>query len=232
MIADYPNEFVKAVFDTDVTRFFQLVEEGHFSPLSVVDIGFTEHVAMPLHHITICWYIVLSKVDKWKNYKNIVYKKKCENDIIKKFFVSQFGIDMKGISFSEYKEKGFLYCDDDDETIEFFFDVSKDGLIERGHRCIDIDLYCNASKLKYKETEQLMKDGGNPYEVFFIDGEHESIYEKIDTRCALVELELKDAIIGNGIQHQFFRDNIAYLLQLASLEKMITLLKEYTTKRQ
>ena len=187
---------------------------------------------MPLHHITICWDIVLSKFDKWKNYKNIVYKKKCENDIIKKFFVSQFGIDMKGISFSEYKEKGFLYCDDDDETIEFFFDVSKDGLIERGHRCIDIDLYCNASKLNYKETEQLMKDGGNPYEVFFIDGEHESIYEKIDTRCALVELELKDAIIGNGIQHQFFRDNIAYLLQLASLEKMITLLKEYTTKRQ
>ena len=65
---------------------------------------------------------------------------------------------------------------------------------------------------------------------YSLDGEHESIYEKIDTRCALVELDLKDAIIGNGLQHQVFRDSIAYLLQLASLEKMITLLKEYTTK--
>ena len=166
-MADFPNEFVKAVFDTDAMRFLQLVEEGHFSPQYVVDIGYTEHAVMPLYHITICWDIVLSKYDEWKEYKEIVYKKKCENDKIKKFFVSQCGIDMKNISFSEYKEKGFLYCDDDDKTIEDFFDESKEGLIERGHRSIDIDIYCSTSKLNYEETEKLLKDGANPYEVFF-----------------------------------------------------------------
>lgn len=229
-MADFPNELVKAVFDNDAKRFFQLVEEGHFSPQFVVNIGYTEHAAMPLYHITICWDIVLSKYDEWKEYKEIVYKKKCENDKIKKFFVSQFGIDMKDISFSEYKEKGFLYCDDDDKTIEDFFDESKEGLIERGHRCINIDLYCSASKLNFEETERLLKEGANPNEKFFMDGMNESIYDTIDTRCALVESELKEAIIGNGIQHQDFRYSIAFLLQLASLEKMFILLRDYTTR--
>ena len=68
-MADFPNEFVKAVFDTDAKLFFQLLEDGLFSPQSVVDIGFTEHAAMPLHHITICWDIILSKYDEWKEYK-------------------------------------------------------------------------------------------------------------------------------------------------------------------
>ncbi len=222
----YFDDFVQAVFNVDADRFFKLVNDGCFSKMLARDANVFPDVVLPLHYITICWDIILSKYDECKEeYKEIVYKKKCENDKIKEFFVSQCGIDMKSFSFSEYKENGYLYCDDDDCTIEYFFDESKDRLIERGHRSIDIELYCSASRLNYEETEQLLKQGANPEEEFFMDGMYESIYAKIGTRCALVESELKDAIIGNSIQPQHIHDSIAFLLQLASLETMFTLLR-------
>lgn len=230
-MTDYSNAFVKVVFDIDANCFFQLVEDGHFLPQLVEDTGFFEDVAFPLHHITICWDILYSKYEEWKSERErkALFKKKCENDKIKDFFVRQCGLNMTNIDFTPYNER-YLYCEDYDEDVEDMLNESKESLVNRGFREKDIDLFFYASKLNFEETGRLLRGGANPKAQLLWDTLYDDIYEKICSRYAVTAPDLMYVIHGKKYAYQNLEERVTDLLQLASLEKMITLLKAYTTK--
>ena len=113
----YREKFLNAVFYTDTDEFFKLVEEGGFSTLFTNDMKIFSNDALPIHYITICWDIILSKYNEFKDeYKQKVYEKKKKNDRIKDFFIKEQHLDMEHIPFQSYS--GHFYSDDTDETAE------------------------------------------------------------------------------------------------------------------
>ena len=161
----YRNDFLNAVFFTDTDEFFKLVEEGAFSPLFTYDMKILPDITVPIHYITICWDIILSKHNEFKEgYKQKVYKKKCKNDRIKEFFIKEQHLDMKQIPFLRYSN--YFFCSDVDETAEDCLCCNFEDLQKDHYRQIDIDLYCSVCKFDFENVELLLKQGSqSKYEI-------------------------------------------------------------------
>lgn len=108
-IKDYQREFVKATFGINVKYFMQLINDGHFTMNLCADTHFFNDVALPLHHITICWDIVLGYYDEWKKHKDIIKARKIENDKLKSFFSDKCGLDMSYVPFNNYQNYFFSF---------------------------------------------------------------------------------------------------------------------------
>ena len=168
----YREKFLNAVFYTDTDEFFKLVEEGGFSTLFTNDMKIFSNDALPIHYITICWNIILSKYNEFKDeYKQKVYEKKCKNDRIKEFFIKEQHLDMEHIPFQSYS--GHFYSDDTDETAEDCLCCSLEDLQKAHYRQIDIDLYCYVCKFGFENVELLLKQGADPNVTFFEDTDNE-----------------------------------------------------------
>ena len=71
------KEYVQAVFLTDANRFLELTKDGKYPNVLNLDCCVFSEDVLPLHYITVCWDIILSKYDEFKDkYKTQVYKKK------------------------------------------------------------------------------------------------------------------------------------------------------------
>ena len=216
----YFDDFVRAVFNVDDKNFFKLVDEGCFSKMLSRDTNIFPDVVLPLHYITICWDIILSKYDEWKEeYKPIVLAKKMANDRIKDFFISKCHENMDDVPFYDYVDY-FFYQEEDADAYDFI-GWTKEDLMEMGYREMDIDLYCYVNKFDFGLVMCLLKKGANPSVRFCNETD---CMDKIGTECAFLEIELEDVILSKKPYEGDIRQGIIDLLGLAAHEEMYSLL--------
>lgn len=227
MTRNEERELTEVVFNIDDKRFKILVTDGYLNNSVFKDIHFFNGTPLPLHYITICWDIILSNYNEWKEgYRDIVYKRKCQNDKIKEVFVSQFGIDMDDILYSNYCD--YYYSQPEDATVEDCLWETKENLIGQGVKEIDIDLYCSVVKFDYEQAEHLLQCGANPRAWIPCEGENQCM-DRIGTECSFLEIELDRVIMGSSYVKDYERD-LMYLIGLAAHEKMYRLLSKYDKK--
>ena len=215
------KEYVQAVFLTDANTFLELTKNGKYPNALNQDCCVFSEDALPLHYITICWDIILSKYDEFKDkYKTQVYNKKLENDKIKDFFITQQNLNMDNMPFRDYSD--YYYCIEEEATANDCLFYTKEELIKMGHRKIDIDLFCYTEKFDFQNVERLIKKGADPYHQF-PDGLH--CFDRIETECAFLETELRGALFDKDYCFKPEED-IANLIGLAAHEKMYSLLSK------
>lgn len=224
MIRNEDNELIEAVFNIDDKRFFKLVADGRLNESILKDIKFFYSTPLPLYYITICWDYILKDYNEWKEeYRDIVYKRKCQNDCINKFFINQYGLDMSDIPFSNYCD--YFYSQPKDATVEDCLWETKDNLMSQGVKEIDIELYCSVVKFDYEQVENLLQCGANPRTWIPCEGEYQCL-DRIWTECSFLELELDKVIMGSSYVIDYETD-LMYLIGLAAHEKMGDLLGQY-----
>ena len=221
------NEIVEAVFNIDVDRFFKLVADGRLNESVLKDIKLFYSPPLPLYYITICWDYILKDYNEWKEeYRGVVYKRKCQNDKIKNFFINQYGLDMSDVPFSDYCD--YFFSQPKDATVEDCLDESKENLMNQGFKEIDIDLYCSVVKFDYEQVEHLLQYGANPRTWIPCKGEDQCM-DRIGAECSWLDMELNYVIL----EESYVTDlnvYIQYLLGLAAHEKMYDLLLKYEKK--
>ncbi len=216
----YFDDFVRAVFNVDANRFFELVDEGCFSKMLSRDSNIFPDVVLPLHYITISWDIILNKHDEWKDeYKLILMAKKMANDKIKEFFISECHENMMDIPFDDYTD--YFICQEKDVCIYDCIRRTKIELLEMGYREIDLDLYLYVGKFDFGMVMLLLNKGANPSVRFCNETD---CIDKIGTECASLEIKLEDLILSKKPYEGDIKQGIADLIGLAAHEKMYSLL--------
>ena len=214
------NEIVRAVFNIDYNRFKSLCEQGNFDASLCQD---SDVLPYPLHFVTICWDIIFSYLEEWKEkYKPTLRKRKEENDKFKTFFEKECGLDMSNIPFSDYWD--CFFCAEPDEDVEECLGETVEYLHGLGLRDCDIELAMQVEKFNFDEVEKLLKQGADPLKNRSDDDE--TCVSRIYHEVLFIYSIFEDAVTGK----QKFKDvetDLDYLLGLAAHEKMDHLLDEF-----
>ena len=220
---DKAEDVAKAVFDIDYDRFMSLENDAN-NILSICKDS--EDLPYPLHFITICWDIIFGYVlEEWKEeYKEIVRKRKVENDKFIAFF-RRLGLDMTKIPFPNYWKE--FYCYDPEDTIEDCLDMTEDELKKKGFRDIDIELACCVNKFQFEKVEQLLEQGADPLKDWAEDDdEHQTCVTRIYSEIQFIYSYFVSKILGKEELDDFERE-LCNLFCLAAHEKMDHLLDKY-----
>ena len=220
---DKAEDVAKAVFDIDYDKFMSLESD---SDKILYLCKNSEDLPYPLHFITICWDIIFDYVlEEWKEeYKDIVRKRKAENEKFKSFFFG-LGFDMSVIPFSDYWE--WFYCEDPEATIQDCLDMTEDQLKRKGFRGIDIELACCVNKFQFEKVELLLEQGADPLKDWAEDDdEHKTCVTRIYSEIQFIYSYFVGKILGKEELDDFERE-LYGLFNLAAHEKMNHLLDKY-----
>ena len=215
------DKLIKSVFDLDIDTFMAMVENGEFDEAYCQDTHIFNDVVFPLHHITICWDIIFSFVDEWKEeFRETLRTRKAKNDQLKEYFAKQLGLDMNVnvIKFSDYHNH--FYCMAPDDDIEECLCESEETLRKIGLRDIDIELAWNVERFNYEEVKRLLDEGANPGIDYSDDGEN--CLSRIYSEIQFIYSEFQDNVLGKEKIYDIH--DISYLIGLAAHEKMDHLL--------
>ena len=219
-------ECINAVLQVDADRFFQVIEEKPLASYLLTDTQLIPHVQFPLHYITMCWNTILNKYDEYlKEYRDVVYRKKLQNDRLKRYFEQTFGLQMDSIPYADYHD--CFYCDDPEDTVEDILDETESDLIEKGYSKKDIDLHCSVCKMDFEATKRLLEEGANPETTFSDDSD--SCWDHVCLEDASLSQELDDWIVGKEVK-SFDTDEVTNLIGYAAYESMYNLLRSYVKK--
>ena len=220
MIRNKDKKIIEAVLNIDDKRFFKLVADGCLNESVMKNTNFFYSPPLPIYYITICWDFVLKDYYEWKQeYRDIVYKRKCQNDKIKEFFITQYRVDMSDLPFSNYCD--YFFSQPQDATVEDCLWEAKDKLISQGFKEIDIDLYCSVVKFDYKQVEHLLQCGANPRTWIPCEGEDQCM-DRIGAECSFLEIELDHMIMGKSYEKKM-DPYIQHLIGLAEAIEAICL---------
>ena len=217
------NEIVRAVFNIDYNRFKSLCDQGCFDVSLCHD---SDDLPYPLHFVTICWDMIFSHLEEWKEkYKPTLRKRKEENDKFKTFFETECGLDMSNIPFSDYWY--CFYCSEPDEDVEDCLGYTMKELHKVGLRDCDIELAMHVYKFHFDEVEKLLKQGADPLKnMTDEEGEYDDCVTRIYREVQFMYSEITDEVLGQRMmlgEERDFND----LMNLAAHEKMDHLLDEY-----
>ncbi|MBR1513342.1 MAG: hypothetical protein IJ622_03520 [Bacteroidales bacterium] len=169
---------INAVLQIDADKFFQLIDEGQLAPHLMTDTQLVSGVNFPLHYITMCWDVLLSKYNEYsEEYKDSVFRKKIQNDRIKEYFEKTCGLQMNSVPYADYHN--CFYCINPEATVEDILDESENELLEKGYLKKDIDLHCGVYKMDFEITKCLLEEGANPETIFDDEDECESCWEHV-----------------------------------------------------
>lgn len=218
------DKYINAVFNFDVKTFRTLLETEPFDVALLRDIKFAEGVPCPIYWITQCWEIIFENPEEWKDScREIIAENKRKNLEIKKIFEESFGVVFKPIDF--YNTDFWFYRNEREDSFEdVFWGESRDEMIARGRRAIDLDLYVAVNKFDFKETERLLKAGADP--AYEIPEAENSCMDRIGTECASLDIDLHGIMI-DGKQYYPNVCDLVNLVGLAAHEKMYSLLSSY-----
>ena len=217
------NEIVKAVFNIDFNRFKSLYEQGKYDVSLCQD---SDDLPYPLHFVTICWDMIFSHLEEWKEkYKPALRKRKEENDKFKTFFETEYGLDMTNIPFSDYWY--CFYCSEPDEDVEDCLGYTLKELHKIGLSDCDIELAMQVRKFHFDEVEKLLKQGADPLKnMTDEEDEYDDCVTRIYREVQFMYSEITDEVLGQRMilgEERDFDD----ILNLAAHEKMDHLLDEY-----
>jgi len=219
----HKNEIVRAVFNIDYNSFKSIYDQGNFDASLCQD---SDDLPYPLHFVTICWDMIFSHLEEWKEkYKPILRKRKEENDKFKTFFETECGLDMSNIPFSDYWD--CFFCAEPDEDVEECLYHTVEELHNLGLRDCDIELAMHVYKFHFDEVEKLLKQGADPLKnMTDEEGEYDDCVTRIYREVQFMYSEITDEVLGQRMilgEERDFND----LMNLAAHEKMDHLLDEY-----
>jgi len=223
MKSNKKNEIVRAVFNIDYNRFKSLCDQGCFDVSLCQD---SDDLPYPLHYVTICWDMIFSHLEDWKEkYKPTLRKRKEENDKFKTFFETECGLDMSNIPFSDYWY--CFYCSDPDNDVEDCLYHTVKELKNLGLSDCDIELAMQVRKFHFDEVEKLLKQGADPLKnMTDEEDEYDDCVTRIYREVQFMYSEITDEVLGQRMilgEERDFND----ILNLAAHEKMDHLLDEY-----
>lgn len=220
------EKYINAVFNFDAETFEHLLDSEPFDESLLADIGFAMAVPCPIQWFTQCWEIIFEHPEEWKEeYRDIIESNKRKNLEIKSIFEKRFNVKFEPIDF--YNTDFWFFRNERDDTFEDVFDESRDSMISKGYRDIDLDLYVAVNKFDYKEVERLLNEGANPVCEFEEEGSY--CMDRIGCECSHLEMELGYIIIHNNpcFPMEKTSNDIIYLMGLAAHETMYKLLSRY-----
>lgn len=151
------RKYINAVFNFDVETFKTLLNTESFDKSLLSDIKFADDAPCPIYWITQCWEIIFEHPEDWnENYRGIIAENKKRNLEIKQIFTDIYNVDFKSIDF--YNTNFWFFRDERDATYEdVFVEESRNELMTKGYRRIDIDLYVAVNKFDFAEVEKLLE---------------------------------------------------------------------------
>lgn len=221
------QKYINAVFNFDAETFKTLLNTEPFDETLLQDIKFSEEVPCPIYWMTQCWEIIFAHPEECKEkYRQIFEENKQRNLEIKRLFEEKLNVVFKPIDF--YNTDFWFYRNERDDTFEdVFYDDTKEKLIAKGYREIDLDLFVAVNKFDFEETERLLKLGANPS----CEIDEDSCYHRIGAECGFLDTELQGIFIKR-VQRNPFEDNARDLIDLvgwAAHKSMYSLLLKYDT---
>lgn len=223
------QKFIHAVFNFDVETFKTMLQTETFDESLLIDIKFSICDTCPIYLITQCWEIILEHPEEWiEECRETVAKNKRRNLEIKKIFQDRFGVEFTPIDFY-HTDIPFFRNYRDDIFEDVFWNETKDNLITKGYRDIDLDLYVAVNKFDYNEVERLLKLGADPAAEL---PEESSCFERIGAECCFLTLRLQ-GFATNQEQHNSLEVDAIDLIELIGLaahENMYSLLSKYDTR--
>ena len=223
LMGSHEMDCIKAVLQLDADKFFRLIEEKPLASFLMIDTRLLPDVKFPLHHITMCWGVILSKYDNYlEEYKEIVYRKKLRNDRIKEYFMKTYGFEMDNVPYSNYSD--CYFCSYPEDTVEDIIDESESDLIENGFSKKDIDLYCSVCKMGFETTKRLLEEGANPETAF--EDDVDNCWDRVCAERAFLSKEFDNKIIEDDIT-PFDTDDVENLIGYAAYESMYSLLEPF-----
>lgn len=221
------QKYINAVFNFDAETFKTLLNTEPFDESLLQDIKFSEEVPCPIYWMTQCWEIIFAHPEECKEkYRQIFEENKQRNLEIKRLFEEKLNVVFKPIDF--YNTDFWFYRNERDDTFEdVFYDDTKEKLIAKGYREIDLDLFVAVHKFDFEETERLLKLGANPS----CEIDEDSCYHRIGVECGFLDTELQGIFIKR-VQRNPFEDNARDLIDLvgwAAHKSMYSLLLKYDT---
>lgn len=218
---------INAVLQANAEKFFQTIDEKPLNPNLMTDTQIIPFVKFPIHHITMCWDVLLSKLDRFsEEYQETVSRKKSQNDRIKEYFTKNFGLEMESIYYADYRS--CFYCDDPEDTIEDFIWESESDLLEKGFSKKDIDLYCSVRKMDFDTVKRLLEVGASP-EIVFVEDEDEAYqncWDWVREERTYFSEKLDNKVIGEDVT-PFRTYEVENFIGYAAYESMYSLLKPY-----
>ena len=218
--------YTNAIIHIDVDAFKNLLETEPFDESMLTDIGFAVSVPCPIQWITQCWEIILEHPEEWKEqYKDIISDKKEKNLQIKKIFTDRFHVQFTPIDF--YNSELWFYKTEKDESFEDFFDNSKEDMLSKGHREIDLELYIAVQKFDFGRVKCLLEQGANPmHEIPELES---YCLDSIGTECGNLEMQLDHIITGDNTYEPSddFAIDLINIIGLGANESMYRLLSKY-----
>lgn len=223
------QKYINAVFNFDAETFKTLLNTEPFDESLLQDIKFSEEVPCPIYWMTQCWEIIFAHPEAWKeDCRQIIEENKQRNLEIKRLFEEKLNVVFKPIDF--YNTDFWFYRNERDDTSEdvFLFET-KENLIAKGYREIDLDLFVAVHKFDFEETERLLKLGANPSCEIAEEGSF--CYDRIGSECDFLGSGLQGIYIHRD-QCDPFEDNARDLIDLvgwAAHKSMYSLLLKYDT---
>ena len=222
------DKYINAVFNFDVKKFKKLLETEPFDISLLTNIG--DGIPCPIQWITQFWEIIFEHPENWEeDCREIIAENKQRNLEIKQILIERFNVDFKPIDF--YNSDLWFDRHGRDDTFEDVLYESRDSMIAKGYRAIDLDLFVAVSKYDFKETERLLELGANPVCIIKSEGDIIPYYcmDSIGTECSYLNIELQDIIIDRVQRNPMKGDSVIliYLAGLAANESMYSLLSKY-----
>lgn len=218
---------INAMLQVDAEKFFRVIDEKPLNSCLMTDTQIIPFEKFPLHYITMCLDVLLSKYDEYsEEYKTTVYHKKLQNDRIKEFFMKTYGFEMNNVPYADYRS--CVYCGDPDDTIDDFIWESESDLLEKGFSKKDIDLYCSVRKMDFETAKRLLEEGACPETVFVEDedDEYQNCWDRVREERTYFREKLDNKIIGEDVT-PFDTFDVENLIGYAAYESMYSLLKLY-----
>lgn len=223
--------FVKAVFEIDLPKFKELLEEFELDQDLLVDIRLCPGQHIPIYWLTQCWEKIIEDAEIWRvEVREQIIKKKADNKEIKKIFIERFGVEFTPIDFYNLSDLAVPFFrdakDDTDEDV-LYDDINE--LIKQGYREIDLQLYCAVCRFDYDRVEELLKMGANPK----LETADYDCMDRIGGECSYLSLGLVPILLK---ENGFGKEDYAKWLETINLigwaahETMYSLLKNTTIR--
>jgi len=221
------EKYIEAVYNFDLDIFKSLLEVESFDESLLTDIGLIEGSKCPIYWLSQCWNIVLEHEEDWDSLvtRKIVENRR-KNQEIMEIFKNRFGVTLSPVVFTNF---GFLrdrFLEKENASFEDIFGESRDSLLGKDFKDIDIDLYLAVSRFDIDETKKLLVSGANPKVRFPFNG---SAWGGAMGESDWLRLEIEDYMYDGFHKDPFYGDACwtHNLITHAAYERMSRLLKEY-----
>ena len=226
------QKYINAVFNFDAEAFKTLLSTELFDKSLLKDIKFSEGVPCPIYWMTQCWEIIFAHPEEWKkNCRHIIEENKQRNLEIKLMFEEKLGVVFKPIDF--YNTDFWFFRNEREAAFDdVFWNNTREEMLDKGYREIDLDLYVAVNKFDFQEAERLLELGANP--ACEITDEGSSCFDRIGTESSFLDTEMQGIFIKRE-QRNPIADNARDLVDLvgwAAHESMYSLLSKYDTRKK